>query len=281
MKSFFDPCYREKDCVPVAYSWYDRADMMKTTLELINHSHPLCEIMYVCEGGMSIETEAGRVELGRRQLVWLDAGIRHRNMSFSNELCSMMNIEYQYEESDDRAPSLRAIAQQDEATRHMLERGARVAVLTDTDNTLFRLMKAAIPLADGIDRDSERLCSLLCVQMMLEIARLLEQNQTQPSGTNRYVTLTAAIIAHQLHIQPTYLHRLFREHTAKTMNEHLQSIRIQQAKLLLTGTSRSLLEIAMDVGISSQQHFSRLFRKITGLSPQEYRKTHSPGASAE
>ena len=294
MKSFFDPCYREKDCVPVAYSWYDRADMMKTTLEAVNHSHSLCEIMYVCEGGMSIETEAGRVELGRRQLVWLDAGIRHWNMSFSNELCSMMNIEFQYEASDDRAPSLRAIAQQDEATRHMLERGARVAVLNDTDNTLFRLMKAAIPLADGIDRDSERLCSLLCVQMMLEIARLLEQNQTQPSGTNRYVTealaimrrdyaepLTAAIIAHQLHIQPTYLHRLFREHTNKTMNEHLQSIRLQQAKLLLTGTSRSLLEIAMDVGISSQQHFSRLFRKWTGLSPQEYRKTHSPGVSAE
>lgn len=74
--------------------------------------------------------------------------------------------------------------------------------------------------------------------MMLEIARLLEQDQTQPSGTNRYVTealaimrrdyaepLTAAVIAHQLHIQPTYLHRLFREHTNKTMNEHLQSIR--------------------------------------------------------
>ena len=93
--------------------------------------------------------------------------------------------------------------------------------------------------------------------------------------------LTAAVIARQLHIQPTYLHRLFREHTAKTMNEHLQSIRIQQAKLLLTGTRRSLLEIAMDVGISSQQHFSRLFRKITGLSPQEYRKTHPPGAAAE
>lgn len=30
----------------------------ETTLELINHSHSLCEIMYVCEGGMSIETEA-------------------------------------------------------------------------------------------------------------------------------------------------------------------------------------------------------------------------------
>ena len=57
MKSFFDPCYREKDCVPVAYSWYDRADMMKTTLEAVNHSHSLCEIMYVCEGGMSIETD--------------------------------------------------------------------------------------------------------------------------------------------------------------------------------------------------------------------------------
>ena len=146
----------------MVYAWYDRANMMKTTLELINHSHSLCEIMYVCEGGMSIETEA---------------------------------------------------------------------------------------------------------------LAIMRRDYAEP--------LTTAVIARQLHIQPTYLHRLFREHTAKTMNEHLQSIRIQQAKLLLTGTRRSLLEIAMDVGISSQQHFSRLFRKITGLSPQEYRKTHPPGAAAE
>ena len=239
------------------------------------------------------EAHASTPDEGRNAITALLSVLCALPLSETPALTAARRLHSVFPFGDNKGEAL-GIAQQDEATRHMLERGARVAVLNDTDNTLFRLMKAAIPLADGIDRDSEKLCSLLCVQMMLEIARLLEQNQTQPSGTNRYVTealaimrrdyaepLTAAIIAHQLHIQPTYLHRLFREHTNKTMNEHLQSIRIQQAKLLLTGTSRSLLEIAMDVGISSQQHFSRLFRKWTGLSPQEYRKTHSPGASAE
>ena len=165
----------------MVYAWYDRANMMKTTLELINHSHSLCEIMYVCEGGMSIETEAGRVELGRRQLVWLDAGVRHWNMGFSDELCSMMNLEFQYEASDGRAPSLRAVAEQDEATRHMLERGARVADPERYGQHRFPPDEGGRS-AGGRHRPGSRKSSarLLCVQMMLEVARLLEQNQSQP-----------------------------------------------------------------------------------------------------
>ena len=66
--------------------------------------------------------------------------------------------------------------------------------------------------------------------------------------------------------------RLFREYTSRTMKEHLQRIRIQQAEKLLAETRKSMQEIAAEVGFSSPQQFQQLFRKITGVRPVDYRK---------
>lgn len=166
----------------------------------------------------------------------------------------------------------------------MLAEAKRVLVLTDKNHTISRYMKEIIHLANSTHRTAEKLCSLLCTQLMLEVAALSSQHRTCQPSKNRYVSealaimqsdyaepLTAALLAAQLHIQPTYLHRLFREHTVRTMNEHLQHIRIENAKNLLSTTSKNLLEIAGEVGINSQQHFSQLFKKIVGISPLEYR----------
>ena len=296
MISFFDPLYRQGVYVPVVHGYYDRADMMQSTPEAVNHAHSLCEIMYVNEGMMNIDTADGDVRVWRKQFVWLDANVRHWDLRFAGGLCSMMNIEYQYEPLDSRAPSLSAVARADASTASLLAHPVPFLVLTDRDNTVYYLMKEIIQLSDSTHKQSERLCSLLCTQVMLEVARLSQQRRGAAAPiTNRYVaealaimqrdyaeTLTAADIAAQLHIQPTYLHRLFKEHTPCTMGEHLQHIRIQRAQELLLATDDTLLDIAAAVGISSPQHFSQLFRRLTGLSPAEYRKQRKEGSpSAE
>ena len=259
--------------------------MMESTPEVINHSHSLCEIMYVNEGMMSIETENGFQRVGCNQFIWIDAGIRHWDLRFNNGLCSMMNIEFQYEEGAALAPDLGKLAEADSALRSMLEQKPRVMTLTDRNGIIFQLMKSIIPLADSTSEQSRHLCSLLCTQVMLEIARLRSLNQTQITGDNHYVTealeilhrsydepLTASDVAAQLHIHPSYLHRLFREYTSRTMKEHLQWIRIQHARELLNDPRKSILDIAEEVGFSSPQQFQQLFRKITGMRPTDYRK---------
>ncbi len=285
MISFFDPMYRCGPYVPVIHAYYDRADMLRSTNHLVDHSHSLCEIMYVCEGNMSIELTEGVVKVGRRQFIWLDSNVRHWDLRFSDDLCSMMNVEYQYEALDTRAPSLGEVARNDRATDYLLSHPCSHLLLTDSNETVYRLMKEIILLADSTNVQAEKLCSLLCTQLVLEVARLNSHNISDNVPVkNRYVSeavgimqrdfaepLTAAVIADQLHIQPTYLHRLFREHTGRTMSEHLQTIRIQQAQRLLTQTDDTLLEISCAVGISSQQHFSKLFRHIVGISPLDYR----------
>ena len=285
MISIYDAENLQPGFVPVVYGYYDRANMMESTPEVINHSHSLCEIMYVNEGMMSIETENGFQRVGCNQFIWIDAGIRHWDLRFNNGLCSMMNIEFQYEEGAALAPDLGKLAEADSALRSMLEQKPRVMTLTDRNGIIFQLMKSIIPLADSTSEQSRHLCSLLCTQVMLEIARLRSLNQTPITGDNHYVTealeilhrsydepLTASDVAAQLHIHPSYLHRLFREYTSRTMKEHLQWIRIQHARELLNGPRKSILDIAEKVGFSSPQQFQQLFRKITGMRPTDYRK---------
>lgn len=290
MNSIYDTENLQPGFVPVVYGYYDRANMMESTPEVINHSHSLCEIMYVNEGAMSIETESGRSQVGCNQFIWIDAGIRHWDLRFNNGLCSMMNIEFQYEEGPDLAPDLGSLLKEDSLLWNMFDRKPRVLTLTDRGGIIFQLMKSIIPLANSTYEQSRHLCSLLCAQVMLEIARLRSLNQSPEVAANRYITealdilyesyaepLTASFVAERLHIHPSYLHRLFREYTSRTMKDHLQRIRIQHAQELLTQTRKSVQEIAAEVGFSNTQQFQQLFRRIVGVRPLDYRKQQQSG----
>jgi len=286
MISIYDAENLQPGFVPVVYGYYDRANMMESTPEVVNHSHSLCEIMYVNEGTMSIETESdGFSQVSCGQFIWIDAGIRHWDLRFNKGLCSMMNIEFQYEESAALSPDLAGLLKADGMMRNMFERKPRVLTLSDRNGVIYQLMKSIIPLADSANQQSRRLCSLLCTQVMLETARLQSLNQSRESVANHYILealdilnrsyaepLTASDVAEQLHIHPSYLHRLFREYTSRTMKEHLQRIRIQHAQELLRETRKTLLEIACEVGFSNTQQFQQLFRRIVGMKPMEYRK---------
>ena len=286
MNSLYDAENLQNGFVPVVYGYYDRANMMESTPEVIDHSHSLCEIMYVNEGTMSIETESnGYNQVSCGQFIWIDAGIRHWDLRFNKGLCSMMNIEFQYEAGEGLAPDLASLLKADGKLRDMFEKQPRVLTLSDRNGVIYQLMKSIVPLADSANEQSRHLCSLLCTQVVLETARLRSLNQSRESVGNHYISealdilnrcyaepLTASDVAEQLHIHPSYLHRLFREYTSRTMKEHLQRVRIQHAQELLRETRKSMLEIACEVGFSNTQQFQQLFRRIVGMRPPEYRK---------
>jgi AraC family L-rhamnose operon transcriptional activator RhaR/AraC family L-rhamnose operon regulatory protein RhaS len=55
--------------------------------------------------------------------------------------------------------------------------------------------------------------------------------------------------------------------------DHLLHVRIQKATELLAGSDRTITDIAFDCGFTDSNYFTRQFRKTTGHSPSEYRKT--------
>ena len=81
-------------------------------------------------------------------------------------------------------------------------------------------------------------------------------------------------IALQFFVNESYLLRVFKEVKGETMLECHNRIRCDAAKDLLTRNELSISFIGDSVGFTSAAHFSRIFRKETGLSPSEWRKEY-------
>jgi AraC-like DNA-binding protein len=69
-----------------------------------------------------------------------------------------------------------------------------------------------------------------------------------------------------------YISRFFREATRFTFVEYLQYRRVIEAQKKLLQTEKSIIDIGMECGFQSLQHFYRVFKKISKQTPSEYRK---------
>lgn len=82
---------------------------------------------------------------------------------------------------------------------------------------------------------------------------------------------TAKQCAAQLQLSPAYLEDLLKQETGKTMCEYVQSKRIEIAQNWLLETDKTIGTIAKELGFSSTQYFALLFKKVTGIAPDEYK----------
>ncbi len=83
---------------------------------------------------------------------------------------------------------------------------------------------------------------------------------------------TVKYCGEQLQMSPKYLSDLLKKETGKSAKDHIYSFVINSAKNKLLGTTETISEIAYDLGFEYPQHFSKLFKRQTGLSPAQYRK---------
>ncbi len=82
---------------------------------------------------------------------------------------------------------------------------------------------------------------------------------------------TVAWCAGELNLSPNYFGDLIKKETGKTAQEYIQSKVIEVAKEKVFDTTKSISEIAYELGFKYPQHFSRLFKQRVGCSPNEYR----------
>ena len=86
--------------------------------------------------------------------------------------------------------------------------------------------------------------------------------------------LSVQQVAAQLHLSPGYLSTLMKRYTRMSFVEYMTSVRIKHAKSYLRKSGFRVYEIAELVGYPDQFYFSRIFKRVTGRSPAEYRKQH-------
>lgn len=78
----------------------------------------------------------------------------------------------------------------------------------------------------------------------------------------------------ELGFTSAYLTKLFNKYKGDTPLKYLTDIRIHEAQRLLVNTTLPIKEVGERVGYPDQFHFSKTFRKLTGMNPTAYRKEH-------
>lgn len=139
--------------------------------------------------------------------------------------------------------------------------GASLQILTGEDGDYLTLQKqadlllvqassATESLGDGDDTEK----SAMIVKKIFE---LVKENKA----------ITREELASQVFLSPDYMAKVFKKETGKRISDYLSEVRLQEAKCLLTDTTRSISDIASSLSYSNFSGFSRMFKSETGLSP--------------
>lgn len=79
-------------------------------------------------------------------------------------------------------------------------------------------------------------------------------------------------LSERFHFSPEYIGKMFRKDTGTSLNDYINSLRVEKAKHLLENTNTKVIDIALEVGFDTLPYFSSVFKKYTGVSPAEFRK---------
>ncbi len=85
--------------------------------------------------------------------------------------------------------------------------------------------------------------------------------------------LSLEFLAKEVGYSEYHLSRKFNKEMGCSINDYIQNERLEKAKYLLTTTNTNIEEISMDLGFGSRSYFTSIFKKHTGETPSEYRKT--------
>ncbi|MGI9470932.1 MAG: helix-turn-helix domain-containing protein [Rubripirellula sp.] len=133
-----------------------------------------------------------------------------------------------------------------------------------TKTPLFDAEDTVVGVAGAMYRIEHQEELTLYLQELLPAARYIEKHYSEPIRMSEMASLVG--------LSSTHFNRRFRQLFRMTPMQYLRSIRVQSAQNLLTTTSRTLTEIAVDVGYTDQSHFTKRFREVTGITPSAYRK---------
>ncbi|MDA3731835.1 response regulator [Niameybacter massiliensis] len=92
--------------------------------------------------------------------------------------------------------------------------------------------------------------------------------------TNYQDKISLQDIAEQVYLHPAYISDLFKKTTGEKLTDYIMHIRIEKAKELLRTKDMKIYMLAEQVGFNNEKYFSKVFKELEGMTPNEYRREH-------
>ncbi|MGG1555571.1 response regulator transcription factor [Paenibacillus ferrarius] len=80
-------------------------------------------------------------------------------------------------------------------------------------------------------------------------------------------------VAERLHVNSNYFSTVFKRETGKNFIDYLNEVRIKESMNLLLHTDYKVFEISMSVGYGNFSYFNKIFKRLSGVTPQAYRES--------
>ncbi len=233
--------------------------------KLSRHNHELHNIAFVLNGAFTEILDRRDIECSPQSLVIKPAGEAHANR-YGRMGMRCLLIEMHPKHLEALSPWSKVFS----CVEHV--RSAIVSLLGMRIYKEFRNMDAASPLAiEG-----------LILELTAELSRrgnlVLERKRPRWLEQSYEIlhecfseNLSLATLAATVGVHPVHLAREFRKHFGCSLGEYLRRVRIEFASRELSNPDASLVEIAVAAGFAHQSHFSRIFKKHTGMTPSEFR----------
>jgi two-component system response regulator YesN len=84
--------------------------------------------------------------------------------------------------------------------------------------------------------------------------------------------LSLDTVAKQFHFNSSYFSEQFKQYKGINFSDYLLQVRMDSAKRMLETTNEKVYQIACDVGYKDAKYFNRLFKRDTGITPEQYRQ---------
>jgi AraC-like DNA-binding protein len=84
--------------------------------------------------------------------------------------------------------------------------------------------------------------------------------------------ITLEEVASKVYLSPSYFSKIFKEEMKYNFNSYLNHVRIEMSKKILSDDSVALIDVPSMVGYEDQSYFSKVFKKMTGISPGKFRE---------
>ena len=133
------------------------------------------------------------------------------------------------------------------------------------------LNKIQAELEHAIDKHSRRLITANIGVLLDYCLRFYDRQFVTRNQQNNDIIVRFERLLDEYFDGPNYFGDMIRKQTGKTASEYIQTKVIERAKENLLSSDKTMSEIAYDLGFQYPQHLSRMFKRVAGCTPNEFR----------
>ena len=244
------------------------------------HSHSSVEVILLLEGSCLCTAGKHRALLRPREYLVFLSNTPHSFFADEKEPCTCLHLHFRPEWF------MTVLTKYMSPTEQKLFLGAE-CLRYPASGKMVRCLKNILREQEEKALRWEESVGLLLCQTLLLIARdhhaAIQQKELAYSRPVKaavdYIAehacehLTLQEIAEHCYVSPTYLSRLFVQNTHTHIMEYIKVVKVRMAAARLAHEEISFTTLALDLGFSSVQHFSKTFKEITGMLPKEFKES--------